>query len=138
MNKIAALVAATICLLAFAPAASGAARWGWNDLAERSWRDVWAGLEPTALAASHHRANSRLAPVTVVPVPVDPVETRAPGALAAVLPVVDDALRSLRQAVSGDRQLAQALAARGYDPDEVVGASRLSDGTVAVLVGKAV
>jgi hypothetical protein len=52
--------------------------------------------------------------------------------------MVDGALQSLRQAVAADRQLAAALAAHGYDAGEVVGASRLADGSVALLVGKSV
>jgi hypothetical protein len=137
MKKIAALVAATFCLLAFAPTALGAARWGWNDIAEESWRDAWASLEPNGvLAIARHPANASPKPVTIIPVRIDPVAARAPGALASVLPVVDDALKSLREAVAGDRQLAGALAAHGLDPDQVVGASRLADGSVAVLVGK--
>ena len=63
-------------------------------------------------------------------VSVDPVAARVPGAVAAVLPMVDGALQSLRQAVAADRQLAAALAAHGYDAGEVVGASRLADGSV--------
>ena len=105
MRKIAALVAATFCLLAFAPVASGTERWGWSEL---------------------------------IAVAVDPVAARVPGAVAAVLPMVDGALQSLRQAVAADRQLAAALAAHGYDAGEVVGASRLADGSVALLVGKSV
>jgi hypothetical protein len=137
MKKIAALVAATICMLAFASTASGGQRWGWTHLTDDSWRDAWTSLQPSgALATFHHTANP-VTPVAVIPVPVDPVSARAPGALAAVLPVIDNALQSLRHAVAGDRRLAGALAARGYDADEVVGASRLADGTIAVLVGKA-
>jgi len=138
MRKIAALVAATFCLLAFAPVASGTERWGWSELATASWQEAWTSLGQTRAAPHASHAIERLRPVTVMAVSVDPVAARVPGAVAAVLPMVDGALQSLRQAVAADRQLAAALAAHGYDAGEVVGASRLADGSVALLVGKSV
>lgn len=135
MKKIAALVAATFCLLAFVPAVAGAERWGWSELAAQSWKEAWTKLTD-AEDGSHGAGQPQ--PVAVLAVPLDPRTVRAPGALAPVLPMVDDALDSLRHAVSGDRQLAETLAARGYQTSQIVGASRLADGTVAVLVRNSV
>jgi hypothetical protein len=147
MKKIAALIAASMCTLAFAPSVSGMEqRWGWSDLTAQSWKEAWADIGKPKLSQLQALAgpvvdadlNPVIAPkVEVVAVPVDPKLANAPGVLSAVLPDFEKALHSLRGAVAHDPAVAGRLEAQGYAIDDIVGLTRLKDGTVTVFVGKA-
>ena len=137
MKKIASLFAAGICLMAVAlPVAALEPRWGWSDLKANSWTLAWTELAKQDGASTRKMPGPTPAQVAVVALPVDP-GTVAARALAGALPVIEDAMRSLRQAVATSPALASTLKAKGYAPDDVVGVNRTQDGTVTVLVGKA-
>ena len=142
MKKIASLFAAGLCLATVAlPASALEPRWGWSDLKTTSWRSAWAELGeegPAALPALRNIVGPVLPQVQVVALPVDRHSVRAPGALAEVVPVVENAMRSLQSALGRSPALDAELESKGYAPDDVVGMKRSKDGTVTVLVGKPV
>jgi len=134
MKKIASLMLASICLLAFVePTHAAAPRWGWSEVEH-----------PIGTARiEDHRADirgfARLAgpvteEVTVVSVNLDPKTTKVPGVLANVWPKLKDALNAVRNALSSDPTLKASLEGRGVQPDSVLGIGQSHDGRLAVFV----
>ena len=57
-----------------------------------------------------------------------------PGALAGVIPQLDEAVDAVRSIVAQDAALIGNLKARGLGPDDVVGLSRAPSGEVTLFV----
>lgn len=134
MKKIASLMLASICLLAFAePVLSAAPRWGWSEV------DHPIGAARLEDHQSDILSFAKLAgpvtdEVTVVSVNLDPKTTKVPGVLANVWPKLKDALNAVRNALSSDPTLKASLEGRGVHPDSVLGVGQSHDGHLAVFV----
>jgi hypothetical protein len=118
MKKIASLLAASVCLLAFLPSAAG------SD-AHSSWK---------LHALKHLKASPE---VSVVAVPLDPVAMKVPGVFAGILPKYQEAIAAVRSAIMEDSDLKAALDAKGVAPDRIIGITYAPNGRVAVLVNEA-
>lgn len=138
MNKIASLMLASICLLAFAqPAQALAPRWGWSEL-EHSVGTARLEDHQTGILGFAKLAGPVADDVTVVSVNIDPKTTKVPGVLANVWPKVKDALNAVRKVVTGDPTLKASLETKGIKPGRVVGIGEGKDGKLAVFVSNAV
>jgi hypothetical protein len=119
VKKIASLVAASVCLLALLPSATGAGT-----------QSGWASYDWPALMAKSSPE------VTVVAVPVDPTAAKVPDILAGAWPQYEQALGAVRSAITRDPGLKAALDAKGVAPDKVIGITQ-ANGRLAVLVSEA-
>ncbi len=126
MRKIASLIAASLCLLAFLPGAPAGAE------SHSSWIASGTNVPDTGWAPLH--TPSRL---TVVAVPLEPTAVKVPGILAAAWPQYEEAIKAVRSAITNDPSLAAALGAKGVAPDNVVGINYGPDGRVIVYVTEA-
>jgi len=135
MKKIASLMLASICLLAFAePTQAATPRWGWSEVdhpigtarPEDHQTNIWRYAKIAGPVASD---------VTVVSVNIDPKTIKVPGVLANVWPKLKDALNTVRNALSSDPTLKASLEDRGVHPDSVLGIGQSRDGRLAVFVG---
>lgn len=133
MKQITALLLATVTLLTFG-SASGSERWGWSQLegprllpaaGEGSWVPV---------GALGRFVGSKATSVEVVPLAIEAAALKAPGALSAALPQLDEAIEAIRTVVAQDPVLSTNLKARGYGPNDVVGVSHGPSGAVTLFV----
>lgn len=141
MKKIAAVIAASLGLLAFTSIGASADRlWGLKtpvvDLGSVGSLDWWAEGRPIISAYASLTGVTPKA-TQVVAVPVNPTLIRAPGVLAGALAPLGPALETVRKAVAGDAVLKGALAAEGYTPANVIGVGQ-KDGQPTLFVGNAV
>lgn len=134
MKKIASLMLASICLLAFVHTSEASApRWGWSAIEHPSG---------TARLDGRHNNIQRFAklagPVTedvsVVSVNLDPKTTKVPGVLANLWPKLKDALAAMRNALSNDPTLKASLEVRGIHSDRVLGIGQGPNGQVVAFV----
>ena len=121
MKKIASLLAASICVLALAPTATGASVG--SSWASYDWPSLAGGQSPTE--------------VSIVPMPVDPSVVKVPGILAKAWPKYQEAIAAVRSAIVEDPDLKAALDAKGLAPDKVIGITYQRNGGIAVLVSQA-
>jgi hypothetical protein len=121
MKQIAALLFATLSLLAFGADASD--RWGWAALHEMK---AWPTSKDVPLAQLDTYVVD--GDVGVVPIEVDPAALKAPGVLAAALPEFKEAIDAIQTLVANDPALVTNLKARGLSPDDVVGLASTSQG----------
>lgn len=120
MKKIASLLAASVCLLAFLPSAAGAgSQSGWRDY---DWPSLRAQFPPA---------------FSVIAVQVDPTVAKVPGILASAWPQYREAIAAVRSAIAQDPDLRSALDAKGVPPDKIIGITRAPNGRLAVLVSAA-
>jgi hypothetical protein len=136
MKKIASLMLASICLLAFAePTQAATPRWGWSEV-EHAVGTARLEDHRTDILGFARLAGPVTKEITVVSVNLDPKTTKVPGVLANVWPKLKDALNAVRNALSGDPTLKASLEGRGLQPDSVLGIGEGKDGHVAVFVSK--
>ena len=136
MKKIASLMLASICLLAFAePTQAATPRWGWSEV-EHPVGAARLEDQRTAILRFGRLAGPVTKEVTVVSVNLDPKTTKVPGVLANVWPKLKDALNAVRNALSSDPTLKASLEGRGVQPDSVLGIGEDKDGHLAVFVSK--
>ena len=133
MKQIVALLLATVTLLTFSDA-SASDRWGWSkltgpELLPAAREDSWVPVD--ALGAYVAGGATR---VKVVPLAIEPAAAKVPGALAAALPPLDEAIEAIRTVVAQDPALSTNLKARGFGPDDVVGLSHGPSGEVTLFV----
>jgi len=136
MKKIASLILASICLLAFAePTQAATPRWGWSEV-EHAVGTARLEDHRTDILGFARLAGPVTQEVTVVSVNLDPKTTKVPGVLANVWPKLKDALNAVRNALSSDPTLKASLEGRGVQPDSVLGIGESKDGHLAVFVSK--
>jgi len=136
MKKIASLMLASICLLAFVePTQAVSPRWGWSAV-EHSIGAARLEDHQTDILRYARLAGPVTEDVTVVSVNLDPKTTKVPGVLANVWPKLKDALNAVRNALSNDPTLKASLEGHGVQPDSVLGIGEAKDGHLAVFVSK--
>jgi len=120
MKKIASLLAASLCTLAFLSSAAAAGN-------PSSWMTYdWPALDSPSSPA-----------VEVVTVPVAPNAAKLPGILASAWPQYEEAIAAVRSAIVQDPSLKAELEAKGVAPDKVIGITYSRNGAIAVLVNQA-
>ena len=135
MKKIASLMLASICLLAFAePIQAAVPRWGWSDIEHSLGTARLEDHQATGILPFAKLAGPAAEQVTVVSVNLDPKTTKVPGVLANVWPKLKDALNAVRNALSSDPTLKASLEGRGVRSDDVLGVGQSHDGRLAVFV----
>jgi len=136
MKKIASLMLASICLLAFAePSQAAAPRWGWSEV-EHPIGTARLESHQTDVLRFAKLAGPVTSGITVVSVNLDPKTTKVPGVLANVWPKLKDALDAMKNALTKDPTLKASLEGHGIQPDNVLGVGQGHDGGLAVFVSK--
>jgi hypothetical protein len=132
MKPIAALLLATVSLLALSAGADASDRWGWAALDKmKAW--------PTSTDVPLTQLDQYVVQgdVSVVPLDVDPVALKAPGVLAAALPQLQEAVEAIQTLVANDPTLVTNLRARGLSPDDVVGLANTPQGVTLFVSNSA-
>lgn len=132
MVSIKSLLAATICLLAFASPALGE---DWS--AAKVYGPELDKLEAGLKAVRDQVAGEFVAKnpgVQVVELPLSLNRTQLPAVLAPALAMYEKALEAIRAAASEDVGIASALRARGLHSDDVVAVDKTADGSLRILV----
>jgi hypothetical protein len=128
-----ALIAATMYALTFATPSQGVERaWGAQI---PDWGRQWTELRARVAAADASTlTDPLLSGVRVVELPVNLAAARVPGMLAAAASALEPAMKSVRSTLARDPDVLQALVARGYNVDDVIGVER-SGAAVTVFTG---
>jgi hypothetical protein len=133
MKKIASLMLASICLLAFVePPQASSPSWGQWEV-EHSAAVQRADRRPDLLSFAEI-AGPTACNASVASINIDPKTTKVPGVLANIWPKLKDALNAVRNALGTDPTLKASLDVHGLRPESVLGAGQAPDGQLAVIV----
>jgi hypothetical protein len=132
--KVTALLAAGLCMLACATPASAADNdWGTNPAARSaSWLEFRAALNDLGEPSRIDKVVTGSIPQTSV-VALD-VGKDVPS--LPLVPVVEDVNRALQARVASSPAAMSKLRAKGYDVEDVLGATRKPDGSMTVFVAR--
>lgn len=133
MISIKSLLAATVCLLAFAGPSIGG-DWSAKEIYEPELSKLEAGLKAVRAQAAGEFVVKKNPGIEVVELPLSLTHTRLPAVLAPALAGYEKALDAIRAAASEDASVASALRARGMQPDDVVAVDKAEDGSLRILV----
>lgn len=136
MLSVKSLIAASICLLAFATPALGA-DWSAHKVMEPELDRLEAGLQAARAHAADAFVPKKNPGVEIVELPGTLVRTELPAVLAPVLASYEKALEAVRAAAESDPTVVSALRARGLQPDDVLAVGKTEDGSLRILVESA-